>query len=100
MDVNLHVTRTCMHITSDFRLSREVRMPRMELSPTSLANSGSWDEYCNKSCSTLTASCTVGRGDCDCVFEKNSRCITKSYRTKNPRPIKWIQAREKNKAKV
>lgn len=44
-----------LYLTSDLRPSRDVKMPRMELRPTSLASSGSWDEYCSKSFRIFTA---------------------------------------------
>lgn len=52
-------------LTSVLRPSREVRMPRMELRPTSLASSGSWDEYCSTSFRTFAASWMVWTGAWD-----------------------------------
>lgn len=52
-------------LTSFLRASRDVRRPRMELRPTSLASCASWDEYCSRSFSVLTASLMVSSGDWD-----------------------------------
>lgn len=65
MKYSFHCLKVLHCLTSVFRPSKDVRMPRMEFRPTSLASSGSWDEYCSMSFKILAASWMVWIGAWD-----------------------------------
>lgn len=64
-NIPFHHLKVLHCLTSVFRPSKDVRMPRMEFRPTSLASSGSWDEYCSMSFKILAASWMVWIGAWD-----------------------------------